>query len=62
MKVNSVTTYGWLRDLRQVTQVTRFDYEKGNDVTVVAYRYYPIYNKQGQIEMAPRPSSVDLMA
>ena len=63
MEVQSVTYYGFNRDLRTVEKRMTYNYEQGNDVVVVERRSYTIemYDSKGSIERPSKGSNIDQM-
>jgi hypothetical protein len=64
MEVHSVTYHGWRDNLHTVEKRITYDYEKGNDVTVVERRSYTIevYDSKGSITQNLKGNVIDQMA
>ncbi len=63
MEISSVTYLGW-RDGHQIVEKrVTYDYEKGNDVTVVETRRYQIilYDSMGQPQQHGKGNNIDQM-
>lgn len=63
MEVHSITYHGWRDNTQTVEKRITYDYEKGNDVTVVENRSYTImlYASDGKMENPSKGNHVDEM-
>jgi hypothetical protein len=63
MEVQSATYYGWSEGLRTVEKRITYNYEQGNDVTVVERRSYTVemYDAKGSITQPAKGNTIDQM-
>ncbi len=61
MEVSSITYYGWKDGHQTVERRTTYDYEKGNDVTIVEHRSYEVtlYSNNGSLETQNKGNIID---
>ena len=63
MEIHSVTYHGWQDSMRTVEKRVTYEYEKGNDVTVVERRSYLIemYDRSGSLISNNKGNNIDQM-
>ena len=63
MEVHSATFYGWKDSFRTVEKRTTFDYEKGNDVTVVERKSFQVtlYDSNANLTGPDKGTNIDQM-
>ncbi len=63
MEIHSVTYHGWRNGLQTVEKRVTYNYEKGNDVTVVERRSYEVilYDSKAKMIEDVKGTNIDKM-